>query len=369
MTRTVQQRLSAALAALCLLGSVNGHAAPAVPQTGAEAFILMDAESGRVLAAQNAERELPIASTTKIMTALVAIEHGKLSDIVTVKESHLKEGSSMYLRAGETLTLEELLYGLLLPSGNDAAECIADHCGGSVAQFVAWMNEKAQALGMAHTSFANPSGLDAPGHYSCALDMARLAARAMEDPTFARIVSTRTAAAGERMLGNHNKLLASLSGCTGLKTGYTDAAGRTLVTCCEREGLRLIAVTLNDREDWKDHAALYEYGFPTYTRRSAAVRGAVCAVVPLRGGTKESVSLKAAESFAYPLSEGERMSVSVQVPEALAAPLAPGDAVGELIVCKDGEEIGRVLLVSAETVEWKEPERKGLLGRLRGLLS
>lgn len=369
MTRTVQQRLSAALAALCLLGSVSGHAAAVVPQTGAEAFILMDAESGRILAAQNAERELPIASTTKIMTALVAIERGRLSDAVTVKESHLKEGSSMYLRAGETLTLEELLYGLLLPSGNDAAECIADYCGGSVERFVTWMNEKAGELGMTHTSFANPSGLDAPGHYSCALDMARLAACAMEEPTFARIASTRTAAVGERMLGNHNKLLTSLEGCTGLKTGYTSAAGRTLVTCCERDGMRLIAVTLNDRDDWKDHAALYEHGFADYTRHIAAVRGAVCAVVPLRGGTKESVPLKAAESFAYPLAEGERLSVSVRVPEALAAPLMPGDAVGELIVCKDGGEIGRVLLVSAETVEEKEPERKGLLGRLRGLLS
>ena len=140
-----------------LLGCMDCAAAQSAPQTGAEAFILMDAGSGRVLTGKNTERELAIASTTKIMTALVALETGNLSDKVTVKQNHLKEGSSMYLRAGEVLTLEELLYGLLLPSGNDAAECIADHCSGGVERFVARMNEKAAALGMTHTSFANPS--------------------------------------------------------------------------------------------------------------------------------------------------------------------------------------------------------------------
>ena len=145
----------------------------------ARSAILVDAQTGRVLYEKNADEQSLIASTTKIMTALVALETRNLSDKVTVKQNHLKEGSSMYLRAGEVLTLEELLYGLLLPSGNDAAECIADHCSGGVERFVARMNEKAAALGMTHTSFANPSGLDAQGHYSCALDMARLAAYAM----------------------------------------------------------------------------------------------------------------------------------------------------------------------------------------------
>ena len=270
--RTMPRVLSACLAALCLLGGINCRAAEA-PQTSAESFVLIEAQSGRVLASRNAERELAIASTTKIMTALVAMEEKSPSETVSVKEKHLKEGSSMYLRAGETLTLEDLLYGLLLPSGNDAAECIADYCGGGVEPFVRKMNEKAAALGMSHTAFANPSGLDAEGHYSCALDMARLAAYAMCQPLFVRIASTKTAAVGERMLGNHNKLLASLSGCVGVKTGYTSAAGRTRVTCCERDGLRLIAVTLNDRDDWNDHAALYEYGFSAYARRCAVSRG------------------------------------------------------------------------------------------------
>lgn len=346
-----------------LLGCVDCAAAQSTPQTGAEAFILLDAGSGRVLTGKNTEQELAIASTTKIMTALVALETGDLSDKVTVKQNHLKEGSSMYLRAGEVLTLEELLYGLLLPSGNDAAECIADHCGGGVERFVARMNEKAAALGMTHTSFANPSGLDAQGHYSCALDMARLAAYAMREPTFARIAATRTAAVGERMLGNHNKLLASLEGCTGLKTGYTDNAGRTLVTCCERDGMRLIAVTLNDRSDWADHAALYEYGFAAFARKRAVARGEEYTLAPVRGGTQTGVSLTAGENFFYPVTAGEELLVSARLPEELTAPLAAGQAVGELIVSMDGEVLARVPLVCAEPVAAAE-KKQSLFERL-----
>ena len=346
----MRQRTAFLLAVCSLLGCVDCAAAQSAPRTGAEAFILIDAESGRVLAGENIERELAIASTTKIMTALVALESGSLSDKVTVKQNHLKEGSSMYLRADEVLTLEDLLYGLLLPSGNDAAECIADHCGGGTERFVAKMNEKAAALGMTHTAFQNPSGLDAQGHYSCALDMARLAACAMREPTFARIASTKTAAVGERMLGNHNKLLASLEGCIGLKTGYTDKAGRTLVTCCERGGLRLIAVTLRDREDWADHAALYDYGFAAYERRCAVLRGEEYVLAPVRGGEKESVPLAAGESFFYPLTAGEELAVSARLPEDLTAPLAAGQTVGELTVSLNGIELGRVPLVCAAAV-------------------
>ena len=367
--RTMPRVLSACLAALCLLGGINCRAAEA-PQTSAESFVLMEAQSGRVLASQNAERELAIASTTKIMTALVAMEEKSLSETLSVKEKHLKEGSSMYLRAGETLTLEDLLYGLLLPSGNDAAECIADYCGGGVEPFVRKMNEKAAALGMAHTAFANPSGLDAEGHYSCALDMARLAAYAMCQPLFVRIASTKTAAVGERMLGNHNKLLASLSGCVGVKTGYTSAAGRTLVTCCERDGLRLIAVTLNDRDDWNDHAALYEYGFSAYARRCAVSRGERYAVVPLRGGTQTSVTLAAGEDFFYPATAEEELTASVQLPDgALTAPLEAGQSVGELLVTLDGQEVGRVPLVCAESIGAAQTKKNGLLGYLSALLS
>ena len=204
--------LCAALTVLCCIPVV----AEAV-EVSATACVLMDADSGRVLYEKNGRQRMLIASTTKLMTALVALEQGTLTDVVTVTASHMAEGSSMYLRAGEKLTLEELLYGLLLCSGNDAALAVTE-CAGGLEPFVALMNEKAAALGMADTHFANPNGLDGEEHYST-------------------------------------------EGCLGLKTGYTKAAGRTLVSCAEKDGRRLVAVTLRDGDDWNDHEALYRWGF------------------------------------------------------------------------------------------------------------
>lgn len=166
----------------------------------------------------------------------------------------------MYLKPGDRVTVEELLYGLLLCSGNDAALALADHCGG-LERFVAEMNRKAAELGMTGTSFANPNGLDQKGHYSTARDMARLAACAVKNETLVRLCSTRSVTVGGRTMTNHNRLLRSIDGCIGLKTGYTRAAGRTLVSCIRRNGRTLVAVTLQDGNDWADHAALYEFGF------------------------------------------------------------------------------------------------------------
>ena len=315
--------------------------------------VLLDGDSGRVLYGRDMDTPRPMASTTKIMTCLIALEHSELTEQVTVKREHLREGSSMYLLEGETLTMEELLYGLMLPSGNDAAECIAAHCGGSggSAQFVRWMNEKAKALGMKHTSFANPSGLDEMGHSSCALDMARLAAYAMQNPTFARIVSTRTASVGTRTMTNHNKLLASYSGCVGLKTGYTGDAGRTLVTCAERGGMRMIAVTLHDGSDWADHAALYDYGFSAYALSSGAKKGEAYGSVSVDG---QSVSAVAAESFRYPTVENEALSVRAELPQTVSAPVRKGQTFGTLVISCGETEVGRVDLVSARSVQAQE---------------
>lgn len=226
----------------------------------ATAAVLMDADSGQLLYEKNAERQMLIASTTKIMTALVVLDYGGLQQVVTVKQSHMVEGSSMYLKPGETVTVEELLYGLMLCSGNDAALALADCCGG-LEEFVQAMNDKAAELGMQDTSFANPNGLDDEDHYSTARDMAVLAAYAAQNPTFRRICSTRTATVGSRTMTNHNKLLSQVEGCIGMKTGYTKAAGRTLVSCAQRDGCRLVAVTLCDGNDWADHKSLYEMGF------------------------------------------------------------------------------------------------------------
>ena len=213
------------------------------------------------------------------------------------------------------------------------------------------MNEKAKALGMEHTSFANPSGLDEAGHGSCALDMARLAVYAMQNPTFARIVSTRTANVGTRTMTNHNKLLASYSGCVGLKTGYTGDAGRTLVTCAERGGMRLIAVTLHDGSDWADHAALYDYGFSAYALSSGAKKGEVYGSVSVDG---QSVSAVAAESFCYPVSESESLSVRAELPQTVSAPVRKGQTFGTLVISCGETEVGRVDLVSACSVQAQE---------------
>ena len=240
----------------------------------------MDVDSGRVLYEQNADAKMLIASTTKIMTALVALEQGELDEIVTVsREAAWTEGSSMYLKEGEELTLETLLYGLLLCSGNDAAVAIAEHIAGSEAGFARLMNEKAEELGMTGSSFANPNGLDHEDHYSTARDMARLACAAVDNETLVRIASTKSVTIGGRTMSNHNKLLNLVEGCIGLKTGYTQAAGRTLVSCAERNGQRLVAVTLQDGNDWADHESLLEYGFSAYPACRAAVPGEMCVSV------------------------------------------------------------------------------------------
>ena len=260
------KKLCGALLPLTMLLALLPCRAEAV-QLSAAAAILMDADSGEILFEKDAGRCMRIASTTKIMTALVALEQAEPDDTVTVTREHMTEGSSMYLKPGETVRVEELLYGLMLCSGNDAALALADCCGGLDA-FVQAMNEKAAALGMKDTSFANPNGLDDENHYSTARDMAVLAAYAAKDPTFRRICSTRTATVGGRTMTNHNKLLSQVEGCIGMKTGYTKAAGRTLVSCAERQGRRLVAVTLCDGNDWADHKALYETGFAEKTEET-----------------------------------------------------------------------------------------------------
>ena len=269
-------RLLRGLWVLCLIFCITPAVAEAL-EVSATAAVLMDADMGQVLYEKNGDRQMLIASTTKIMTALVVLEHAAPDDVITVTPDHMAEGSSMYLRAGETVRVEELLYGLLLCSGNDAALALTE-CAGGLTPFVALMNEKAAALGMAHTSFANPNGLDADGHYSTARDMAVLAAAAVENPTFRRICSSRSVTIGQRTMENHNRLLRQVEGCIGLKTGYTRAAGRTLVSCAERDGCRLVAVTLQDGNDWADHAALYDYGF----RLTAPRRGMQTALLRLR---------------------------------------------------------------------------------------
>lgn len=327
-----------ALALACLLaGRVRAV------EVSASAAVLMDMDSGRVLYERNAGARMLIASTTKILTALVAIRDGNLSDTVKVsREAAYTEGSSMYLKEGEELTLETLLYGLLLCSGNDAAVAVAEHVGGSVEGFVERMNETALELGMEDSSFANPNGLDDEEHYSTAYDMALLARAAMGNETLVRIASTRTATIGGRTMTNHNKLLRYMDGCLGLKTGYTRAAGRTLVSCAERNGQRLIAVTLQDGNDWADHQSLYDYGFSAYPAKRMAQLGHEVA-------EEAGIPLIAADSFAWPLAQGEALETSVKLERDLTGPLRAGTRVGKAVFSLNGKEVGRVgLLIGSD---------------------
>ena len=317
----------------------------------AKAAILMHADSGRVLYEKNADEHMLIASTTKIMTAIVVLEHCELDDLVEVdSRSAGIEGSSMYLKAGESYTVEDLLYGLLLVSGNDAASALALHVADSMEEFAELMNAKAAELGMTESSFKNAHGLDEEGHYSTARDMAKLAAYCMGNEDFARIAGTVSHTVGEQTLVNHNRLLREYDGCLGLKTGYTVAAGRTLVTCAERDGARYVCVTLNDPDDWDDHKALYDWAFDNYSFAEVIPAG-LSYEVPLISGAEMTAPAET-EGAAYALiKNGESFDMELELPAFAFAPISEGERAGRAVACSDGQEIASVRIVYSEDVE------------------
>ncbi len=275
----------------------------------------MDADTGAVLHSHNADKRSLIASTTKIMTALVVLEHCDVEREFCVPiEATGIEGSSMYLKPNEVLTIRQLLYGLMLQSGNDAAVALALACSGSVESFVALMNQQAQKLRLANTHFENPNGLDGETHYSTATDLAKLTSYALKNPEFAKIVSTKNIRIGERCLTNHNRLLWSVDGAIGVKTGYTKAAGRILVSAAKRNGRTLVAVTICDGNDWKDHAALYDYGFSCYEERILIKAGEEAAKICLMDGTLHT--LYAAETVKACALAEETPRVEIVYPRA-----------------------------------------------------
>ena len=338
-----------------------------VQALSAEKAILVDAATGRVLYEKNADERSLIASTTKIMTALVVCEQCNVLDRMRIpKEAVGIEGSSMYLQEGEVLTLQELLYGLMLHSGNDAAVALAIYCGGTVEGFAEMMNDKARVLGMTQSHFENPNRLDSPGHYSTARDLAILASYAMKNPIFHKTVSTKTVTVGNRYLRNHNKLLWQVAGADGVKTGYTKAAGRILVSSATRDGRRLIAVTINDPDDWNDHGALLEEGFSRYQVRRIVSAGERIGTVEIAGGQVGYAELVAAEDFDYALAPEERSELVFSGPGFVYAPVARGAEAGFAHVCIDGKSVGKIPIVFGETVEQKTQEKKSLIQRLFG---
>lgn len=314
--------MASCLIALALLLPVH-----AAPETSAQSAILIDADTGQVLYEHNADTPSLIASTTKIMTALVALEHLPPEQEVTIpKEAVGIEGSSLYLQAGEKLTVEALVYGLLLHSGNDAAVALALVGAGSVAEFVDLMNLKAQKLGLTHTHFENPNGLDGENHHSSARDLAVLTQNALNNELFAKIVSTKAIQIGGRSLTNHNRLLWSCEGCIGVKTGYTKAAGRTLVSAACRNGRTLIAVTLNDGNDWQDHCRLYDFGFSLYQNKTIVRAGQTVAQAALMNG--RTADLIAGESLDFFCAKNETVRFEPDYPKQTFSPGAPGSFAG-----------------------------------------
>ena len=326
---------------------------------------VLDAVSGRVLYEKNPTEQSLIASTTKIMTALVVCEQCNVLDRMRIpKEAVGIEGSSMYLQEGEVLTIQELLYGLMLSSGNDAAVALAIYCGGTVEGFAEMMNDKARVLGMTGTHFENPNGLDSPGHYSTARDLAKLAAYAMENPIFAKTVSAKSVKAGERYLTNHNKLLWRVEGADGVKTGFTKAAGRILVSSATREGRRIIAVTIDDPDDWADHAALLEEGFARYSVQRIVNAGDLVGTVEVVGGESCRVEVLAAEDFDYSVADDERPQLALPGPGFVYAPAVEGADAGVAYVLIEGKAVGKVPVVYGATIEQTKTEEKSFWQKL-----
>ena len=333
----------------------------------AEKALSMDAVSGRVLFEKNADSRSLIASTTKIMTALVVCEQCNVLDRMRIpREAVGIEGSSMYLREGEVLTLQELLYGLMLSSGNDAAVALAIYCGGTVEGFVERMNDKARVLGLNNTHFENPNGLDSPGHYSTARDLAKLASYAMENPVFYKTVSAKNVTVGDRYLHNHNKLLWLVEGADGVKTGFTKAAGRALVSSATREGRRIIAVTLNDPNDWREHQTFLEEGFARFSVRRIVTAGERIGALEVAGGDGKTVEVLAAEHFDYALAPEEKPQVALPGAGFVYAPVAEGADAGFAYVLIQGKAVGKFSVVYGQTVELEPEEPRSFWDRLFG---
>ena len=320
------------LSLLLLTQQVPASAASA-PTVQAEAAIVMS-EDGGALYAKNADSRRLIASTTKLMTALVCLENTSLDDVFTAQERHCRvEGSSMYLKAGERYTVKELLLGLLLSSGNDAALALAEYTAGSEGAFVQLMNRKAQELGLRDTHFENPHGLDGKTHLSTARDLARLMLACMENGAFRSLALQRSAEVKGLTLLNHNKLLTLCPGCVGGKTGYTRAAGRCLVSCCERDGMRLVCVTLSDPDDWNDHRALYDWAYGNYTLRDLYEEFSFD--VPVISGSRMSVKAVPAKGSRIALPRDRETLIRAELPRFVFAPVYIGDAAGTITVLRD----------------------------------
>ncbi len=333
-----------------------------LPAVTARSAVVMEAATGKVLYSRNMDERRYPASTTKIMTLIVALEQGSLDDMVSVSDNASRtEGSTIWLEPGEKMRMLDLLYGMMLVSGNDATVAVAEHVAGSVDAFARRMTAKAHEIGAVNTSFVNSSGLPDDRHYTTAHDLALIAAYGYKNPMFEQIVSTKERQIPwakndyNRDLRNENRMLWLYEGGNGVKTGYTDAAGRCLVSAAKRDGIQLVAVVLDSQYMWNDSIALLNYGFSKVHPVKLAAKNSTVKTVEVAAGQKKSLDLKVAEDLIVPAAEDEKNEFSkvIDTPDKVYAAVHKGDVIGQLVVMYDGRKVAAADLVAAESIEKK----------------
>lgn len=345
----------------------------------AKSAILMCADSGSVVWSKKEFEPLAMASTTKIMTSILTLEHAAAygnKEVEITPDMVRVEGTSMGLMPGDIIDLKSLAVGMLLPSGNDAANAAAIAVSGDTEKFIELMNEKSRLLGMKDTKFSTPSGLDKDNHHSTAYDMAVLGAYAMENEEFAKIVSQKTAQvkfinpSKTLTLKNHNKLLRLYENCIGIKTGFTKLAGRCLVSCAEKDGIRLVCVTLNAPNDWDDHMSLYKYGFENTVIEKFDDKN-FKSTIKVNGSEKEEISIGFLKDFSVSLKLGQENSVvrKLEIPENHTAPIQRGQILGKMVYYLDNTIIGENEIIALEDAPKKEIKKSGLFKSLAEFFS
>lgn len=336
--------------------------------TSAKAAILINGDTGEVIYEQNADERLPMASTTKIMTALLLCESGDLEREITVTDQMVRvEGTSMGLLAGDKVTYHDLLYGMLLASGNDAANVTAYALGGTVDGFVKLMNQKADKLGLKNTNFETPSGLDGEEHYTTARDLSALARYALGNEDFYKAASSKSATLCygnppyRRTLTNHNRLLKTYEGAVGVKTGFTKKSGRCLVSAARRDGKLVIAVTLNDPNDWADHKALLDYGLEQIKTTEILPQKTDYSIPVISSREKLKIEI---EPLSVSAIETEGFSCEILLPQFVYAPIKKGEAIGFAVYYKDGKEIKRESVLAPCSIEL-EPQSRGFKEKIK----
>lgn len=345
-------------------------------ECSAAAFVLYCPDNGKILFSRDEHKHLRPASTTKLMTTLLTLEQAAKGDkTVTFVKSMEAEGSSMYLKFGEKLRLSDLATGMMMCSGNDAANAAALSISGSFEKFSGLMNSRAREIGMKDTHFVTPSGLDDDEHYSSALDLALLMAEGLKNRAFSVLTAKKSEAVSfispndkHITYQNHNRLLSMYPDCIGGKTGYTTAAGRCLVSAAERDGITLVCVTLNDRSDWNDHISLYDSGFELLEKKTFN-DSAFSAEVACVGGESGSARVTGESdiSFTVESGSGKRIKRNIFLENFLYAPVKKGKAVGKIVYFLDGERIGEVRLLADSDV--KAPAVKSIIDRIKELFN